>query len=95
MDYIRSELSPQRITGSSVTVVKTGRAFLGNIRLNAPSGAITIFDGIAGGAQASAIGIIASGTLVLSHDFGWVMAGGITITTPNANSDFTVASANN
>lgn len=98
MEYIRAELKPQRITGSASTVVSVGRSFLGNIRLNASSGAISIFDAASVatmGVAASAVAVIASGTLILSHDFGYVIANGLIVSTSAAGSDFTVASANN
>jgi len=98
MDYIRAELAPQRVIGATTTVLAVGRAFLGNIRLNATSGAIYIFDAASATTPGfnSAVGVIASGTLVLGHEFNWDFANGLVVASPGAaNSDFTVAFAKN
>ncbi len=100
MEYIRAELKPQRITGSSATVVSSGRSFLGSIWLNGLNGSLYIYDMAAitspgFGITASAIAVVSSSTIVLAHDYNYVMANGIIIVSSVAGNDFTVASANN
>lgn len=97
MEYTRIELGSKRVSGAATTVLVTGRAYLGRIFLNASSGAIEIYDNttVPAAGSASAIAVIASGTIVLSHMFDGVLANGLTIRSTAANSDYTAFFANN
>jgi hypothetical protein len=96
MEYIREEYSTQRITGSSVTTLVTGRGMLHSINLNASSGSVLIFDGLAAGISGSAIAIVGSGVAAVPPlEFNYIVASGLTISTPAANTDITVAFSKN
>jgi hypothetical protein len=94
MYYIRQEYKPTRITGSSTTVVASGRSLFHSVHFNTTPVLVSVYDALS--VTGTPIAIIGSGTLVGAGEvFDYVCSTGITITTASGACDITVAACNN
>lgn len=96
MEYIRQEFKPLRINASAITVVSTGKSFIGRLVINkALTGTVQIWDSTNGTTNGTTIAVIAASTAAGTFMYDASLANGLTIITSSASDDITVMSSNN